>query len=75
MARKKVTWYIDEEVLRATRVSAARQGRRDSDVVEEALGRYTLLQLLDEVSSRSGLSDEEAMKLAYDELHAMRRGE
>lgn len=75
MAKKKVTWYIDEDVVRGVRVSAARQGKRDSEVVEEALDRYTLLQLLDEVSRRSGLTEEQAMKLAYDELHAMRRGE
>lgn len=75
MAKKKVTWYIDEDVVRGVRISAARQGKRDSEVVEDALSRYALLQLIDEVSSRSGLSEEEAMKLAYDELHAMRRGE
>jgi len=30
-AKKKVTFSIDEDVLRAARVRAARDGRRDSD--------------------------------------------
>ncbi len=72
MAKKKVTWYIDEDVVRATRVAAAREGKRDSEAVEEALRDYTLLGLLEDVWERSDLSGEEAMKLAYDELHAMR---
>jgi hypothetical protein len=72
MAKKKVTWYIDEGILRGVRVSAARQGKRDSEVVEEALGRHSVLGIAEEVWKRSDLSEEEALKLAYDELHAMR---
>jgi hypothetical protein len=72
MAKKKVTWYIDEDVLRSTRVAAAREGTRDSEAVEAALREYSLLGLLERVWARSDLTEHEAMKLAYDELHAMR---
>jgi hypothetical protein len=53
-------------------VAAARAGKRDSDVVEEALRRYLGLALLDQVWVRDDLGEEEALQLAYQELHAMR---
>ena len=73
VARTKTTVYLDPEVLRATRVSAARKGRRDSDIVEDALRRYLGLEVLEKVWSRSDLTEEAAMKLANDEVHAYRR--
>jgi hypothetical protein len=74
MAKTKTTIYIDAEVMRATRILAARSGRRDSDVVEDALREYTGLAVVERVRSRnSDLSAEEALALANEELHAMRR--
>jgi hypothetical protein len=73
MSRTKVTVYLDPGVLRATRVHAARKGKRDSDVVEEALREYLGLAVIDRIRSRSDLDEDEAMRLAYEELHAMRR--
>lgn len=72
MARSKATVYLDPDVLRATRVRAARTGKRDSDVVEEALREYLGIGLLERIWERADLSEDEAMKLANDELHAMR---
>jgi hypothetical protein len=73
MARTKATVYLDPDVLRAMRVHAARKGKRDSDVVEEALREYLGLSVIDRIRSRSDLDEDEAMRLAYEELHAMRR--
>ena len=73
MARSKATVYLDPEVLRATRIRAARTGKRDSDVVEEALREYLGLAVIDEIRARADLDADEAMKLAYKELHTMRR--
>jgi hypothetical protein len=73
MARSKATVYLDPDVLRATRVRAARTGKRDSDVVEEALRAYLGLSVIDEIRAKADLDEDEAMKLAYEELHAMRR--
>jgi hypothetical protein len=72
MARSKVTVYLDPDVLRATRVQAARTGKRDSEIVEEALREYLGLALLQRISEKADLTEEEALGLAYDELHAMR---
>ncbi len=71
--RKKVTVYVDEDVLRAARVRAARTDKRDSDVVEEALRAYLGLNVVERVWARSNLSEDEAMRLAVAETHAARR--
>jgi len=73
MARAKATVYLAPDVLRATRVHAARTGKRDSDVVEDALREYLGLAVLDSIRAKSDLDEEAAMQLAYEELHAMRR--
>ena len=73
MARTKATVYLDPDVLRATRIRAARTGKRDSDVVEEALRVHLGLAGIDRIRSASDLEPDEAMRLAYEELHAMRR--
>ncbi len=70
--KKKVTLYLDEEVVRATRVRAARADRRDSEVVEEALRAYLGFDTVQKVWARSDLTEDAAMKLALSELHAMR---
>jgi hypothetical protein len=72
MARSKATVYLDPDVLRATRVQAARTGKRDSDVVEEALREYLGLAVVDRIRAKSDLDEDAAMQLAYEELHAMR---
>lgn len=71
-SKKKVTFYLDEEVLRAARVSAARHDRRDSEIVEEALRSYLGFDVLERVWARSDLTADEAMELAVSEQHALR---
>jgi hypothetical protein len=73
MPRTKATVYLDPEVLRAARIRAARTGKRDSDVVEEALRQHLGLAGVDRMRSTSDLDPEEAMRLANEELHALRR--
>lgn len=73
VARTKATVYLDPEVLRAARIRAARTGKRDSDVVEDALREYLGLAVIDRIRSRSDLDPDEALRLAYDELRKVRR--
>ncbi len=73
MARAKTTVYLDPDVLRATRIRAARTGKRDSDVVEEALREYLGLAVIDRVRARSELSADQAMALANEEVHDARK--
>ena len=75
MAKRKTTLYVDEEVLRAAKVMAARKGKRESEIFEEALRAYTgfkLLDVVDQVGHRNDLNEEEAMKLAYEAVHETR---
>ena len=70
--KKKVTLYVDAEVMRAARVRAARTDRRDSEVVEEALRAYLGFDVLASVWSRSALGEDEAMALAVEAAHEAR---
>lgn len=74
MAKTKTTIYVDADVMRAARVLAARSGRRDSEVVEDALREYAGLAVVERVRERNrDLSAEDALALASEELHALRR--
>lgn len=72
MAKVRTTLTIDRVVLRAVRVQAARSGKRDSQVIEEALRRDLGLKLLDDLWSRNDMSEEEAMALALEAQRAVR---
>jgi len=67
--KRKTTVYLEDDVLKTMRVAAARAGKRDYQVVEEALRAYLGLELLEKVAARSSLSETEALEMAYEELH------
>ena len=73
MPKTRTTLTIDEEVLRAVKVRAARTGKGDSEVIEEALRRELGLDLLDRLWRRNQLTEEEATALAVRAQHATRR--
>lgn len=73
MPKQRTTVTIDESVLRAVRVKAARTGRRDSDVIEEALRRDLGFELLDRIWAKADMDEDEAMKLAVEAQHKSRR--
>lgn len=73
MPKRRTTVTLDERVLRAVRVKAARAGRRDSDVIEDALRRDLGLELLDRVWERADLDEDEALRLAVEAQHEARR--
>ena len=70
MARVKTTLAIDEGLIRQVRVRAARTGRRDSDVLEEALREG--LGILERLRARARLTDHEALELAGRVVHDVR---
>lgn len=72
MARRKTTVYIEDELLKAAKVMAARNGKHEYEVFEDALKKHMGLELLDRIWQQNDMDEDEAMKLAYDELHAMR---
>lgn len=72
MPKVRTTLTIDEGVLRAVRVRAARTGKGDSEVIEEALRRELGFDLLDRLWERADMSEEEAMTLALEAQHETR---
>ena len=73
MSKTRTTLTIDEDVLRAVKVRAARLGKGDSEVIEEALRRDLGLDLLDRLWTRNDLTETEAVDLAVEAQHANRR--
>ncbi len=73
MPKTRTTLTIDEEVLRAVKVRAARTGKGESAVIEEAIRRDLGLDLLDRLWERNDLTEEEAMTLAIEAQEATRK--
>jgi hypothetical protein len=88
VARRKTTYYIDEGVLIAAKMTAVATHRSESQLVEDALRAYVvdegrgeaaredMRKLLDELRARpqlNDLSDEQSMELAVSETRAARR--
>lgn len=60
--------------MKAVRVRAARSGKGDSEVIEDAVRRSLGLDLFERMWERSDLSDDEAMRLALEAQHEGRPG-
>jgi hypothetical protein len=73
MANVRTTLTIDDAVLKAVKIRAARSGRGDSEVIEEALRRDLGLDFLEQMWERATLPAEEAEALAIEAQHATRR--
>ncbi len=71
--RKKTTFYLDADLLRAAKVAAAREDRPEYQIVEDALRRHLGMDVLERVWARSSLSDDEATRLAVKEVRSHRR--
>lgn len=73
MAKVRTTLTIDEELLRSVKVRAARTGKGDSAVIEEALRRDLGLDGLERLWERNELSEDDAKELAVEAQHRTRR--
>ena len=68
----RTTLTVDEDVLRAVKVKAARTGKGDSEVIEDSLRRDLGLDLLDQLWERNHMPEEEAVTLAVEAQHGTR---
>jgi Arc/MetJ family transcription regulator len=73
MGKARTTLTIDEDVLRAVKVRAARTGKGDSEVIEAALRRELGFDLLEQLWARNDLDDDEALALGVEAQLATRR--
>ena len=72
MAKVKVTYAIDESVVRATRMRAARTDRRDSEVVDAALREYLGITLFEELTELARTRPAISLDEVVAEQHAAR---
>ena len=72
MTKTRTTLTIDENVLRAVKVRAARTGKGESEVIEEAVRRDLGLDLLDRLWARNDMTEDEAMAVAIEAQQATR---
>lgn len=72
MPKVRTTVTLDDEVLRAVKVRAARLGRGDSEVIEASLRRDLGLDLLDRLWIENDLSESDAVALAVEAQHETR---
>ena len=70
MARVKTTLSLDDRLMRVVRVRAARLGRSQSDVLEEALKAG--LGAIDRMRAKANLDEEDALRLASSVVHDVR---
>ena len=73
MGKTRTTLTVDESVLRAVKVRAARTGRGDSEVIEESLRRDLGLDLLERMWERGDLPEHDAIELAVEAQHETRK--
>ena len=73
--KRKTTIYVDDTLLRALKIAAARSGQHDYEVVEQALRAHLGMDLPEPAGAGSGsnLSEKDALRLAYQELHRSRK--
>jgi predicted CopG family antitoxin len=71
MSKVRTTLMIDGRLVRAVRAKAARTGRPESEVIENAIRRDFGFDLLNR--QQATLSEEEAMKLALEAQLEARR--
>ena len=73
MAKRRTTVTLDEALLRALKVRAARIGKSDSEVIEEALRHYLGLELLERRWAQNQMAEKPATALAVEAQHRTRR--
>jgi plasmid stability protein len=74
MTKVRTTLTIDSEVMKAVRVRAARSGRGDSEVIEDAVRSSLGLDLFERMWKGSDLGPDEAMDLALEAQRETRAG-
>jgi hypothetical protein len=70
---EKVSVELDAEMVERARVQLGLDRASDATVVERALNAYLLRRLLDTTQACAGLTEHDAERIAYEQLHSARR--
>jgi hypothetical protein len=68
----RTTVTLDEEVLKWVKARGARTGKGDSEVIEESLRRDMGVELLDRLSAKNVMTEDQATQLGVESQHATR---
>lgn len=66
MPKTRTTLTIDEDLLKAVKVRAARAGMGESELIEDAVRRQLGFELLDRLWARNDVNEADAMDLALE---------
>ena len=75
----RLTITLDDELHRALKETAARQGRSIASIIEESLrlrgvkGQASARALVEQARKRAGLEPDQALELAVEETRAVRK--
>jgi hypothetical protein len=69
----KVSVELDADMVERARVQLGLGRASDATVVERALNAYLLGRVLDATQASAGLTEDDADRIAYEELHSARR--
>jgi hypothetical protein len=72
MAKVRTTLTVDADLLRAVKVRAARTGKGDSEVIEEAIRRDLGFELLDRIWAANSVAEDDALALGVEAQHSTR---
>ena len=70
MSKTRTTLTIDEDVLKMVKVRAAREGKGESEIIEEAVRQRLGLDLFEKLWQRNTLDESQAMALALQAQHS-----
>jgi hypothetical protein len=70
---EKISVQVDAELVARARVQLRLDCESDATVVERALNAYLLGRLLDATQETAGLTEQDAERVAYEELRSARR--
>jgi hypothetical protein len=73
MGKIRTTLTIDEELMRSVKREAARSGRRNSEVIADAVKKDLGLGVFEEIWEKSTLGEDEAMEVALEAQREARR--
>lgn len=72
MAARRKPIDLDEELIKRARDAGGTPEKSDTEVIEDALVVYLGLRALDEAQALGGLEEDEANRMAAEEVRAVR---
>lgn len=73
MAVRRKPVELDEALIERARDASGAPEKSDSEVIEDAVAVYLGLRALDEAHALGGLGEDEANRVAVEEVRAVRR--